>query len=387
MPIETGQAKQQERNPVAYPAKEKRKRAPRLRGRGCLRLLVLTCVFLTTTFSLCAVAQHLFYAPFAQRSIYQLQRLARTSNPEPKDSDYIAFSCGKRTYTLKPDGSALRQIHTGYAKSLDWSPDGIWLALPAWNIGGWRKTELFNVRFDGSDTRRLTFNYERESVLRWSKDGTSLDFLSGIQQLYRASADGKDLESIGELDGYTYDSDRIAWSPDGRYFTRLQHWYRSMPFTTLVIRALDDEDRIWEHRVPGNVRGIRWAPDSRRIALGGKELHIYDVETRNTVYLAELSVTYLSWSPNGRWLAVSSQIGRTSAYRLQILDTESGEMRIIREGARFRSSWSPDSEWIAFKLIAPNVYNQLYKIRRDGSALQQLTNLDCGVGMISWSPR
>ncbi len=372
---------------MAYPAKEKRKRAPRSRGRGCLRLLVLTCVFLTTTCSLFTVAEYVFYTPYAQRGIYRLQRLARTSNPERKDSDYIAFSCGERTYTLKPDGSALRQIHEGYAKSLDWSPDGIWLALPAWNIGGWRKTELFNVRFDGSDTRRLTFNYARESVLRWSEDGTSLDFLSGIQPLYRVSADGKDLESIGELDEVTYDSDRIAWSPDGRYFARLQHWYRSMPFTTLVITALDDEDRIWEHRVPGNVQGIRWAPDSRRIALGGKELHIYDVESRNTVYLAELGVTNLSWSPNGRWLAISSQIGRSSTYRLQILDTESGEMRKIVEGASFRSSWSPDSEWIALKMVAPDFVDQLHKIKRDGSDLQQLTNLDCWVDKFSWSPR
>ena len=372
---------------MAYPAKEKRKRAPRSRGRGCLRLLVLTCVFLTTTCSLCSVAQHLIYAPFAQRSIYQLQRLRRTSNPEPKDSDYIAFSCGEHTYTLKPDGSALRQIHEGYATSLDWSPDGAWLALPVWNSGAWRGTELFNVRFDGSDTRRLTFNDASESFLRWSKDGTALDFLSGIQPLYRASADGKDLERLGELDEVTYDSDRIAWSPDGRYFTRLLHWDRSISFSTLVIRALDDEDRIWEHRVPGNAGAIRWAPDSKRIALGGKELHIYDVETHSAEYQTELGVTYLSWSPNGRWLAVSSQIGRSSTYRLGILDTESGEMRIIREGAKFRTSWSSDSEWIAFKLAVPNVFDQLYKIRRDGSALQQLTNLDCRVDIISWSPR
>ena len=370
-----------------FRAKRKKKRSARPRGRGCLRLLVLFCVFLTTTCLLCSIAQHVFYAPYAQRGMYKLQRHMRTSTPEPKDSDYIAFDCGKHTYTVKPDGSALRQIHEGYARDLVWSPDGAWLAMTASNLGAWRGTELFNVRFDGSDARRLTFNYERESALRWSRDGESLDFLSGKLSMYRVSAKGEALQRTGELDRFAYLYRRIAWSPDGRYFTRLLQAHPSKSVSTLLITAQAEKDQTWEHSVPGWVQGIHWAPDSKRIALGAKELHIYNVETRSLDHLIELGVSRISWSPNGRWIAFTSQMGRSSEYRLHIMETETGKIGKIIEGAKFRTSWSPDSEWIALKLVQAGYYHQLFKIRRDGGDLQQLTDLDCRVDDFSWSPR
>ncbi|MCY4536846.1 MAG: hypothetical protein OXE52_01305, partial [Chloroflexi bacterium] len=51
-------------------------------------------------------------------------------------------------------------------------------------------------------------------------------------------------------------------------------------------------------------------------------------------------------------------------------------------------SWSPDSEWIAFSTYPRGGEDsRIFKIKRDGTALHQLTRIDCGITEISWSPK
>jgi len=69
---------------------------------------------------------------------------------------------------------------------------------------------------------------------------------------------------------------------------------------------------------------------------------------------------------------------------LYLLDASTGKVKKVMDDVYPTVSWSPDNVWIAFTLKSQN--SQLFKAKPDGSELQQLTDLDCNVGQISWSP-
>ena len=111
------------------------------------------------------------------------------------------------------------------------------------------------------------------------------------------------------------------------------------------------------------------------------------------------------WAPNGRWIAIISEEdvhgengestkigdGESTGFisvqdNLYVLDIHRGRVEeVINDIYSTGVSWSPDSEWIAF--VSKFHDGQLFKIKRDGTAMQQLTDLDCRVSEISWSPK
>ena len=109
-----------------------------------------------------------------------------TPAPTNRTSDLIAFICEGRydgwpdaIYTVHPDGSHLRQIRARPYQSysqMTWSPDGAWLLFVASNhfltMLPDEKYEVYRIRFDGLDSRRLTYNRIIEVapflVARWA---------------------------------------------------------------------------------------------------------------------------------------------------------------------------------------------------------------------------
>jgi serine/threonine protein kinase len=96
-------------------------------------------------------------------------------------------------------------------QSINASPDGKWLVYDTLSPGD----QLFIVRSDGSEERRLTHDSSRYRVPRWSPDGTSLSFYSNRDGDWRAwtmRPDGSHLELLSDTP-QIYDP---VWSPDGK---------------------------------------------------------------------------------------------------------------------------------------------------------------------------
>jgi dipeptidyl aminopeptidase/acylaminoacyl peptidase len=90
-------------------------------------------------------------------------------------------SCSKRSqHTIRPDGTALKRLtnSAGNDAHAAWSPDGQWLAFSsarggfkdemARGGGGQGATDVFVMRSDGSEVRRLTDDSAEEGTVTFS---------------------------------------------------------------------------------------------------------------------------------------------------------------------------------------------------------------------------
>ena len=89
------------------------------------------------------------------------------------------------------------------------------------------------------------------------------------------------------------------------------------------------------------------------------------------------SVAAPSFSPDGRWLSVISNV--SGVPQLYVIPTAGGWPRMVTDGADpvVSAAWSPqpESEWIAVT-VAPGggLNTQVYVVRSDGTGMRRLTD-------------
>ena len=216
-------------------------------------------------------------------------------------------------YVMRPDGSERQRVAgTIPLGRLFWSPDGEWVAYVS---AGVNDADISRVRFDGTDNQQLT------------------DF--DLEQLYTTEPP----MGVKPLDGSS-----------GVY----------IPQPPIVITPAPSQNN------PPNIQPpIFNNPPSPDIV--------------TTYYLGgrDLSPT---WSPDGKQIAFLSDRYDGAGIRSYMLDVfvmnaDGTDMRRLTHttGATGAPQWSPDGEWIAFVDDSENVYN-IYRMRPDGSDMEQLTN-------------
>jgi Tol biopolymer transport system component len=217
------------------------------------------------------------------------------------DRSWVAFdgaSPGKRPLSdfdiqiVRLDGSGRRTLTDSDYWDIDaqWSPDGERLSFTRGGRGdlGWPDTEIWTMRRDGSDLRRIG----RGSDARWSPDGTRLVFDAPTKRskadLFVMNADGTNVRQLlttPKLEG------AAGWSPDGKKI--------------LFTRFNDNSGRNADVFVM-NADGT----NKRRLAQGVAG----------------------SWSPSG------SRIVYTSSFQLRIMNADGSHKRKLRSAG----VWDPD---------------------------------------------
>ena len=391
---------------------------------GCRRLVRPSCII----FLLACLMFSLYVVAYTSVEVQMLiERFANEVIPtRDKESDMLAFACGhpwgnSNLYTVHPDGSQLRLIresHSQHYASLSWSPDGIWIILEIryegyrspegfWNFGVY--SDIYRIRFDGVVSRRFTPDRERRLNPQWSHDGASIYFHAASRRrlrpsgLYRLAVDTGKLQLITQLDYHSY-----IISPNGLLISVFPNTTGDSSLDYSLHRDQSELRFLISPKIR-RVHGLfyQWAPSGERFLYHeyAGRLHTFDMVTLARELSLNMRVKSASWAPNGRWIAIISEqdvhwkngeltkmgddesIGYGSLDgNLYVLDTDTGQVEeIISDIYSAAVSWSPDSEWIAF---SSNPHDgQLFKIKRDGTELQQVTDLDCRVSGISWSPR
>ena len=408
--------------------KEKRaRRRPKLHGcRGVLLLSGIALLFVCSACSLYLFVPDIYYSFPVQKLLEDIHLVSNIFNRADKESDMIAFSCerggGSSLYSVYPDGSNLRLLRESPSQAhvaLDWSPDGIWIAFHTrvspyyysfsthWTSEG-IIPEIYRIRFDGSISKRLTYSDDWERIPKWSNDGKHIFYASGEHysagELRQISIHSGETRVIYDQSFWIYDL-----TSDGSMVA-----LANLSNNPDVYLGNSDGSglRLLKHLDSG-VNGMQWSPDNRFLlyhASNGRPF-VLNARSLEEVHAPAMRTSQAKWSPDSRRIAIVGEAGtyreggkwhRTSDFEhdsdkqlhdfLYLLDFETGEIeQIIDDVNGSGLAWSPDGEWIAFSgsdysLEGRNV-GRLFKIKRDGTALQQLTDLDCRIREISWSPK
>ncbi len=274
------------------------------------------------------------------------------------------------------------------------SPDGKWmlytLSTPDWKEAK-RQTDVYLVSIQQgvSSTRQMTFTKEKnETSPRWAHDGSFFVFLSNREapesasarnQLYVMRPDGGEARRLTDTKEGVAD---FAFSDDGRWLT-----YRS---------GKTGEEQLY--RLPGNVpdtavaeqitkhaTGVRsweWAPDAKRIYFISPDRIDDDEKVRR-----EKKFTVNIRNPETPVASLwSLDLAGNATKRLTELAYSTDDIAI-----------SKDSKWVGFRGLSPDrykrgitqeaLYADLYLLEASTGNIERLTNnAEISESRLSFSP-
>jgi dipeptidyl aminopeptidase/acylaminoacyl peptidase len=287
------------------------------------------------------------------------------------------------------------------------SPDGEWVAYTVRETDVQRdrySTDLWMVRWDGTETVRLTHTSASERQPRWSPDGRSLAFLAArgagerVQVWIMARAGGE-ARQLTHLPGGVSD---FAWAPDSARMALVASDPEPEPATT--------EDGQAQAPPPIVVSRYQIKQD-RAGYLADRYDHIYlcDVATGKTEQLTSGSFddALPSWSPDAGSIAFSTKRGgdpdRHENWDVYLVEARAGNAGSAARplttfegadndpGMRTRAAWSPDGETIVYLQGGPPKFYfydapALAAIPASGGATRLLApEFDRAVRQIVWS--
>ena len=248
-------------------------------------------------------------------------------------------------WVMDPDGANRTQLTGPSEPGVDasasaqpaWSPDR---SLIAYSGSGDAREEdqndleIFVMRADGSEPRRLTHDDALDATPAWSPDGERLAF-AHMTDVGKENADGvivvMDATGSGrvEITRHPDAPDTVfdsypAWSPDGRLiaFTRAEYTPSSIEPQIAVYTV--DPSGGGERLLIEDAAEASWSPDGTRIAFTSLkdrngETCFHECSISGEIYLARADGTGLTrlttseaddrsptWSPDGRWIAFAS---------------------------------------------------------------------------------
>lgn len=298
-------------------------------------------------------------------------------------------------WAVPATGGTARRIGNLFAEDASWSPDGQKIALT-------RGSDLSIAAADGSGARTLASVPGTLRWPRWSPDERVIRFTqeeeqSGAYSLWEVASDGSGLHRI--FLGWKSSGDKWgagpssgAWTPDGKCYV-----FRSHRDGTFTLWADCRQPRFWGEdrsspvQIYSSAQSL-WPPT---FSAGGRSVYLvvqqdtqrelvrFDRKLRQFVpHLSGLSVQFIRYSPDGKWICYSSPETPPNFWRMRADGSDSLQLTTQPAGIFF-PVWSPDSEWIALN-GAGDSERRIYLISRNGGEARPVT--PGNDGNASWFP-
>jgi Tol biopolymer transport system component len=230
--------------------------------------------------------------------------------------------------TLRVSNGRLLQHRTGTLLPTDVSRDGQWLALMSPEEPG---SDLWVMRTDGRDLRRITDDAPRDWYPRFTPDGRAVTFFSNRQGRYGGFQIGVDGSGLTPLTDFTSGVFFTVFAPDGRH---------------LMLSGIFGGPRIGE--APWPVTEARTRP------LGPKTLN-------------GRAVNLISWSRDSRWVAGYLDLPSGDTRGHMVVEVATGLARQLNDDSRgYPIEWLPDSRHVVyFTSIGTLVRQDVVTLARD----------------------
>lgn len=335
-----------------------------------------------------------FIRYFADKHVEAWQMQSDGSGQEP-----IKMPEGKRIFAWAPDGQKIQYIRPAddskvYLSNMDgsgevllpfhggaWSPDSKLLTYHR-RVSA-EAFDIFIYTIETGEIRNVTNSSSFNADPAFSPDSKRLVFVSnrdGDPEIYSINIDGTDvrrLTSSPKIDAHP------SFSPDGTQI--LFGSERENENGDLYVMNSDGTgvtkvlgwDKSNETACPGS-----WSPDGTQIAFysdrnGKDDIYRVSAETvrpKIVVSDPDSDLRLAAYSPDGRKIVYSRGLDDKTG-ELRILDLEKQRATLLRktEFSTISARWSPDGNWIAFSDRAGG-NSEVFRIRPDGTSLQNLTN-------------
>lgn len=249
------------------------------------------------------VYQAIEWSPDGKHLTFTLMKIKNTT-PRSMKADI---------YVMKADGSEMKKI-TGDEKNefvSSFSKDGKRIFFGA-SVQGSKEGDIFAVNLDGTNLVQLTKNNRRNAAPDVSPDGKKIVFNSESTprkpQIFVMDADGKNEKALTNDDTVAFYNP--LWSPDGKKIV-------------YYVERGDDKDQIWTMNSDGSNQKLltnnvghnfypSWSSDGKQIIFtsdrdGEKEV-IYSMNADGTDIkrLLKTNSFYAKYSPDGKKIAFIS---------------------------------------------------------------------------------
>jgi TolB protein len=291
------------------------------------------------------------------RAISSLLILGALALAAPAQASRIAFIRDGDVHTMKPDGSAVRQLTAlgpdNSAAFDTWSADGRRIAFTLFPPDA--PPQIWVMKADGSDRHLLLDDpFYADFTPSFSPDGRYVVFARcpELEELgcaiHRVRTDGRRLTAITPFQPDVTDWSP-AYSPDGRSIAFGSFDRDGVAAATYLMKP--DGSHIRRVTPPDlQLLPAAWSPDGSRLASGSNccNPNLGDIFTfkPNGGDLTQLMDTpeendvYPTWSPSGRSIAFERVNAELTGADVHVMRADGRHVRLIQRNARY-PSWSP----------------------------------------------
>ena len=303
-------------------------------------------------------------------------------------------------------GSPILVINLGFTPTrkfsthISWSPEGSNLVYTYYSL-----LSIISVKGGKPEEIQLPFGF-RTALLSgpaWSPDGKRIAFTQHHDHnklkstIWTLNPDGSNAIKITDCNFF---SDNPVWSSDGRRLFFVSNMGGgSNDIWWLAIEAGGKPSGSAKCLMPGvNVSAMALSPDGTRLVFSKVvrrsniwsipivDDHTFTLEEAEQVTFENHSITNLDVSPDGKWIAFSSN--RRGNADIWIMNKKTKELRQLttNKATDTMPNWSPDGKSIVFQSDR-NGNNDIFRKPVAGGITLQLTSHHRGDFYPKWSPK